>query len=80
MRLWQILTGEVVTGILVNDLIRYRIIAISMHPGWVRTDMGNPAAPVLPEDTASGIVRAVDSLNVENIGKFYDYTGREVSW
>jgi len=30
VRLWQILTGEVVTGILVNDLIRYRIIAISI--------------------------------------------------
>ena len=71
---------NMVTRILANDLRRYRIIVISIHPGWVRTDMGGPAAPVLPEDSASGIVKVVDSLDIENTGKFYDYTGREVPW
>ena len=71
---------NMVTRILASDLKKYGIIVISMHPGWVRTDMGGPAAPVLPEDSASGIVKVVDSLDIENTGKFYDYTGKEIPW
>jgi len=65
---------NMVTRTLANDLRRYRIIVVSIHPGWVRTDMEGPAASVLPEDSASGIVKVVDSLDIENTGKFYDYT------
>jgi len=71
---------NMVTRILANDLRKYKIVVISIHPGWVKTDMGGPDAPVLPEDSASGIIKVVDSLNLEDTGKFYDYMGREIPW
>lgn len=45
-----------VTVLLAMDLRGTNILVNSVCPGWVRTDMGGPQAPVSPEEAASGPV------------------------
>jgi len=56
------------------------VICISMHPGWVRTDMGGPTAAVSVPDSAAGIRNVVSGLGRQDNGCFYDYTGAEIPW
>ncbi len=62
------------------DLREERIISVAMHPGWVRTDMGGAAALISAEESAGGIIRAIDGLSLEQTGCFLDYRGRELPW
>lgn len=36
-----------------------RISVLALDPGWVKTDLGGPNAPGLPEDSARGLLKAV---------------------
>ena len=45
------------------------------HPGWVRTDMGGPAAAISPEESASGLLSRFDHLSMATTGVFEDYKG-----
>lgn len=56
------------------------LIAIVMHPGWVRTDMGGAAAPLSVEDSVRGIRQVVDGLTPAHHGRFWTWNGREHSW
>ena len=56
------------------------VICVSMHPGWVRTDMGGPTAAVAVPDSASGIRRVVQRLSSTDNGRFFDYNGDEIPW
>ncbi|ABS60998.1 MULTISPECIES: SDR family oxidoreductase [Fervidobacterium] len=51
---------------------------ISIHPGWVKTDMGGSNAPVLPEESAAGIINVI--RNLDKSGIFLDYTGKLIEW
>ncbi|MGQ9855678.1 MAG: SDR family oxidoreductase [Fervidobacterium sp.] len=51
---------------------------ISIHPGWVKTDMGGENAPILPEESASGIISIIRKLN--KTGVFLDYQGNTIEW
>jgi NAD(P)-dependent dehydrogenase (short-subunit alcohol dehydrogenase family) len=50
------------------------------HPGWVRTDMGGPSAPVKVEDSAKGLRARIAELNTKNSGNYRDYTGKQIAW
>ena len=56
------------------------IAVILLHPGWVRTDMGGPQAPVSPEESAAGLKRVIEALSLDSTGKFIDFQGRELPW
>ena len=56
------------------------ITVIILHPGWVRTDMGGPQAPVSPEDSARGLIRVIERVGLKDSGKFIDYQGRKLPW
>ncbi len=71
---------NMVTRLLANQLKPKEIVVISVHPGWVRTDMGGSAAPILPEESASGIVNLARRISLRDSGKFFDYTGRQMKW
>ncbi|MBV9523641.1 MAG: SDR family oxidoreductase [Alphaproteobacteria bacterium] len=56
------------------------LIAVVLHPGWVRTDMGGEAAPVLPADSVAGMRQVIAKLTKADSGRFFDYTGAELPW
>jgi NAD(P)-dependent dehydrogenase (short-subunit alcohol dehydrogenase family) len=51
----------------------------SAHPGWVRTDMGGPQAPVLPEEGAKTAVRLATLGPDGPTGKFF-HGDEELPW
>jgi NAD(P)-dependent dehydrogenase (short-subunit alcohol dehydrogenase family) len=62
------------------DLAPRGISCVLVHPGWVRTDMGGPKAPLSPQESVSAMRRLIDKLEPNNSGKFYNYDGREYPW
>lgn len=59
---------------------RQGLIAIVMHPGWVRTDMGGRSAPISVEESASGIRQVIANLTAAQHGGFWTWDGREHAW
>lgn len=56
------------------------VIAVVMHPGWVRTDMGGRGASLTVSQSASGIIQTLDTLTVDDQGKFLTWDGRVHPW
>ncbi|MBT5241563.1 MAG: SDR family oxidoreductase [Rhodospirillaceae bacterium] len=56
------------------------ITALPLHPGWVRTDMGGPAADLDPQTSVDGMKKVLDGLTPADAGRFLDYTGAELPW
>ena len=57
-----------------------KLTLLSLHPGWVRTDMGGPSAAVSVEDSAAGLVSVIEHQSGEHRNRFLDYTGKELPW
>jgi NAD(P)-dependent dehydrogenase (short-subunit alcohol dehydrogenase family) len=62
------------------DLAPRRITCVLVNPGWVRTDMGGPKAPLLPQESVTAMRRLIDTFGPKHSGKFYNYDGREYPW
>jgi NAD(P)-dependent dehydrogenase (short-subunit alcohol dehydrogenase family) len=63
-----------------GELRSRNVTMISLHPGWVRTDMGGPSAAVSVEDSAAGMVKVIEQQAGAHQHRFLDYTGRELPW
>lgn len=55
-------------------------IAVVIHPGWVKTDMGGPGASMTVSESAEGIVGVMDGLTSDDHGKFLTWDGRVHPW
>jgi NAD(P)-dependent dehydrogenase (short-subunit alcohol dehydrogenase family) len=55
-------------------------VAVVMHPGWVRTDMGGPGASIGVSESVEGIMGVLDRLTVADHGKFLTWDGRVHPW
>lgn len=56
------------------------LIFISLHPGWVRTDMGGPNGMLSSEESVSAMAPFIDRLTLEDSGKYYSYDGSQLPW
>ena len=66
--------------ILALDWAEDPIIVSIMHPGWVQTDMGGPAAEITAEESTSGIRNVLSGLKKEDSGNFYKWNGEIHPW
>ncbi len=66
---------------LLSSELKGRGIAIlTLHPGWVQTDMGGANATLKPAQSIQGMLQVIDSLSVKTTGRFLDYAGKELPW
>jgi len=68
------------TKIMSLDFSKSKIIAVAIHPGWVKTAMGGDRAPLTPLQSVQGIVKLLESLNESNNGQFIQYDGEQLKW
>lgn len=62
------------------DLAGRGVKAVTLHPGWVKTDMGGDGALISSKESAAGLVEVVNQLTVEQSGQFYNYRGEKLDW
>jgi NAD(P)-dependent dehydrogenase (short-subunit alcohol dehydrogenase family) len=63
-----------------NELRSRGISVAVISPGWVKTDMGGPGAPLDVKQSAAGIRKVIDKLNVGISGQFFNYSGENLPW
>ena len=56
------------------------VICLSLHPGWVLTDMGGPHALITPDASITGLRRLIAQATPADNGRFFAYDGQEVPW
>jgi len=56
------------------------VIAIVMHPGWVRTDMGGTFASLSVTESVTGMRQVIARLSAASHGRFLTWQGREHEW
>ncbi|KAI0628099.1 NAD-P-binding protein [Trametes polyzona] len=56
------------------------ITAITLCPGWVKTDMGGQEAQLEPQESISGILKVITSAKPEDSGKYFRYNGEHIPW
>ncbi|KAI9019169.1 4-dihydrotrisporin dehydrogenase [Phycomyces nitens] len=55
-------------------------VVVSVHPGWVQTDMGGPQAPVTPSQSIKGILEQVEKLTLKDNGTYVSFEGNTLPW
>jgi NAD(P)-dependent dehydrogenase (short-subunit alcohol dehydrogenase family) len=68
------------TRCLARDLRPDGVIVISIHPGFIQTDMGGPLAPRTLDDTMPGMMQVIDRLTLADSGQFFNWDGQHVPW
>jgi NAD(P)-dependent dehydrogenase (short-subunit alcohol dehydrogenase family) len=68
------------TVCMANELRADGFCCVCVHPGWVKTDMGGPNAPLLPPESAGYLIRLLDGLTSAKSGSFLNYNGATMPW
>jgi NAD(P)-dependent dehydrogenase (short-subunit alcohol dehydrogenase family) len=55
-------------------------LAIALHPGWVKTEMGGSGATETIEVTVARILSVIDRLGPVESGRFFHAKGQELPW
>lgn len=59
---------------------RDNMFCVAVHPGWIKTDMGGPKAPLEVQPTLNELLATLQRLDASANGTFIDYTGKALPW
>ncbi len=68
------------TNTFVTQLPEPRPTVLSLHPGWVKTDMGGESASIDVETSTRGMVEQLKAHAGKGGHYFVDYTGETIAW
>ena len=68
------------TRTFVSELGETGLTVLSMHPGWVKTDMGGDQAPLDVETSTRGMVNQVTRALGRGGHQYVDYQGEPLPW
>lgn len=62
------------------DLKPRGIAVVTLHPGWVLTDMGGADALIDTQASVTGMRKVIENLSLANSGQFIAYDGKPIAW
>ena len=62
------------------DLQPDQFIVISLHPGWVRTDMGGPNGLIDTHTSVQGLLSVIQNVRPVDSGAFIAYDDTRIPW
>jgi NAD(P)-dependent dehydrogenase (short-subunit alcohol dehydrogenase family) len=64
-----------------NDENKRGVCLIALHPGWVKTDMGGPQAPLTPDISIRSMIGTIGRLEIaKHQGAYLSYDGGALPW
>ena len=66
-------------GIFEQEARKREIAVLSLHPGWVQTDMGGPAAHLTIAESVAGLAGVLEARHAP-AHRFLAYDGSEIPW
>ncbi|MAR99773.1 MAG: short-chain dehydrogenase [Nitrosomonadales bacterium] len=63
-----------------HDIKHHGIATLTLHPGWVRTDMGGMGGWIDAHESVQGMIKQIEKLTINNSGKYIDYAGKSINW
>lgn len=71
---------NMLTRLLAFEMRPHDVIAVALHPGWVRTELGGGNAPLAPRESVRGMLEVVDALTMEDAGTVRTWKGGALPW
>jgi NAD(P)-dependent dehydrogenase (short-subunit alcohol dehydrogenase family) len=71
---------NMMTRCLAGDFRSNSVIVISLHPGWIRTDMGGERAPLALDEAVPSLMRVIGGLTLADSGEFFNWDGKKIPW
>ncbi len=68
------------TNSFVCELEDTGLTVLSLHPGWVKTDMGGEGAPLDVQTSCKGLVEQINKQAGQGGHRFIDYQGQSIPW
>ncbi len=62
------------------DLSKHSVGVLTLHPGWVKTDMGGPNALISVTESVAGMRSVIADFTLPQSGSFVNYAGKIMPW
>jgi len=62
------------------DLAARGVTALALHPGWVKTELGGPLAPLDVQTSVTGMRAVIEAATPADSGQFIQWDGARLPW